>query len=145
MIRKSILFMPFHSFLGFFSSLLVLFILSWWVCLYPSTMASFYRHRRWLFFLGRFSSFPHCPWVWPLVRVAAYIQITFLGDYIVAIYPLGSLILDLSSAVATMLSMVNYLAYSPHLHTLFFLLAEPHLYPLFFPLVSHPSKVGKDQ
>ena len=36
----------------------------------------------WLFFW-----FPHCPWVWPLTRIAAYIQTNFLSDHIVAIYP----------------------------------------------------------
>ena len=39
------------------------------------------------FFLGCFPSFPNCPWVWPLVRIAAYIQTTFMSDRIVAIYP----------------------------------------------------------
>ena len=30
--------------------------------------------------------FPHCPWVWPLIRIAAYIRTTLLSDHIVAIY-----------------------------------------------------------
>ena len=31
--------------------------------------------------------FPHCPWVWPLTRIAAYIRTTLLSDHIVTIYP----------------------------------------------------------
>ena len=36
----------------------------------------------WLFFW-----FPHFPWVWPIIRIDAYIQTTFLSNHIVAIYP----------------------------------------------------------
>ena len=31
--------------------------------------------------------FPHFPWVWPLIPIAAYIRTTLLIEYIVAIYP----------------------------------------------------------
>ena len=31
--------------------------------------------------------FPHCPWVWPLILISAYIWNTLLIDNIVAIYP----------------------------------------------------------
>ena len=34
-----------------------------------------------------FCGFPHCLWVWPLIRTAVYIRTTFLIDHIVAIYP----------------------------------------------------------
>ena len=50
-------------------------------------MASFHRQFCWLLFLGVWGGFPHCPWVWPLIRIAAYIRTTFLSDHIVAIYP----------------------------------------------------------
>ena len=108
-------------------------------------MASLHCHRRLLFFLGRFSSFPHFPWVWLLFRIADYIQITLLSDHIVAIYLLRSLLLEFSSPVATIPLMVNDIVSAPHLYPLFFLLAPPHLYPLLFPLAAHPLKSGQDQ
>ena len=66
--------------------MLLLAILSWWVCFSPSTMALFRRQCCWFFFwvLG---GFPHCPWVWPLTQIAAYIRTTLLSDRIVAICP----------------------------------------------------------
>ena len=50
-------------------------------------MVFFHRQRCWLLFFGLFFGFPHFPWVWPLTRIAAYIQTTLLIDHIVAIYP----------------------------------------------------------
>ena len=46
-------------------------------------MVFFHCQRCWLLFFR----FPHCPWVWPFTRIAAYIQTTLLSDHIVAIYP----------------------------------------------------------
>ena len=103
-------------------------------------MALLHRHRRQLFFLGRFSYFPNFPWVLPLVWIAAYIQITLLSDNTVSIYPIGSLLLDLSLALITTLLMMNDLSLAPHPYTLFTLLTAPHLYPLIFLLAAHPSK-----
>ena len=119
-VRNFISFMHFHLFLVFQFSLVFLVIVSPWVCLYPSTMASLHCHSRQLFYLDRFYSFPHGPWVWPLVQIAAYVQATLLSNHIVAIYPLVSLLLEFSSAVATTLSMANDLALAPHLYPLFF-------------------------
>ena len=66
--------------------MIILVILSWWVCSYPSTMASFYRHRCWLLFFCRFYLFPHCPWVQPLVGFTYYIGSTLMSNHIIAIY-----------------------------------------------------------
>ena len=46
-----------------------------------------HRQRYWLLIFGLFFGFPNFPWVWPLTRIAAYIQTTLLSDHIVAIYP----------------------------------------------------------
>ena len=124
--------MLFHSFLYFLSSLLLLVILSWWVffsqhysVVSPSTLLIVIF---WVVF-----GFPHCPWVWPLTWIAAYIRTTFLSDHIVAIYPpLGGLLMDLSSTVAMTPSMATDVA------------VTPHLYPLFLLLADHPSKSFQD-
>ena len=50
-------------------------------------MVFFHRQRCWLLFFELFFGFPHCPWVWPLTRIAAYIRTTLMSDHIVAIYP----------------------------------------------------------
>ena len=50
-------------------------------------MVFFHCQRCWLLFFGLFFGFRHCPWVWPLTRIAAYIRTTLLSDHIVAIYP----------------------------------------------------------
>ena len=47
----------------------------------------FHHQSCWLLFFGLFFGFPHCPWVWPLTQIAAYIRTIFLSDHIVAIYP----------------------------------------------------------
>ena len=112
--------MHFHLFLFFQFSLVFLVIVSPWVCLYPSTMDSLHFHRCRLFVLGRFYSFPHGPLVWPLFRITAYVQETLLSNHIVAIYPLGNLLLEFSSVVATTPSVANDLALAPQLYTLFF-------------------------
>ena len=65
--------------------MLLLVVLSRWFWSSPSIMAPFHRHCRWLFF--GFFWFPHCPWVWPLIRISDYTRTTFLSDRIVAIYP----------------------------------------------------------
>ena len=78
--------MNFQLFLVLQLSLILLFIISWWVCLYPSTMASLHCHCRQLFFLVNWSSFPHCPWALPIGCIAAYTPKTFLSDHIVAIH-----------------------------------------------------------
>ena len=53
---------------------------------YTSTMTSFHFHLCWLLF--SFSGFPHCPWVWTLIKIAAYIRTTLLINHVVAIYTL---------------------------------------------------------
>ena len=112
---------------------IILVILSWWVCFSLNTMVFFHRQLCWLLFFGLFFGFPHCPWVWPLTIIAAYIQTTLLSDHIVAIYsPLGSLLLDLSSTVTMMPLMATDLA------------VTPHLCPLFLLLAAHPSKFVLD-
>ena len=49
--------MPFHLFLDFYSSLLLLVILSQIVFFSPSMMALFHRHHCWLLFFGYFLGF----------------------------------------------------------------------------------------
>ena len=135
--------MNFHLFLVLKISLIFLIIVSQWVFLYSSTMAWFHCHHLWLFFLGCFSYFSHFPWVWPLVRIAAYIQITLLRNHIVVIYPLRSLCLNLSSVLSTKPPMVIYLELLTHLYPLFFLQVVPQLNPLFFLISDHPSKLTR--
>ena len=89
-----------------------------------STMVFFQCQRCWLLLFWLFFGFPHCSWVWPFTRFAAYLQTTFLSDNIVAIYPIGSLLLDSYFAVAMTPSMATDLAVTPHLYPLFLLLAS---------------------
>ena len=66
--------------------MLPLVILSRRVCFSPSTMALFHCQRCWFFFCFVFG-YPHFPWVWLLIQIAAYIWTNLLSDNIVAIYP----------------------------------------------------------
>ena len=144
--------MHFWLFLVLQLSLIFLVIVSRWVYLYSIIMTWLHCHGR-LLFLVYFSSFPHCPWVWPLVRITAYIQITLLSDNIVAIYPLGILILDLSSTLATTPLMANDLASAPQHYFTVSLLVSKHnglvplspspivIFGLFFLFSSFPMSV----
>ena len=111
----------------------------------PSTMTWLHHHHCRLLFLGCFSSFTHCQWMWPLIRITVYVPITFLSAHIVAIYPLGGLLLNFSSSIATTTPMMIDIASAPQLYPPFFMLETLHLYPLFFLLADHPSKIVQNQ
>ena len=114
--------------------MLLLVILSRWVCFSPSTMVSFHHHCCWLlfyFFIFGFLISHECDHSFGSLLTSKLLSwAIILSPYTP---PLGSLLVDSFSAVATTSPMATDIA------------ATPHLYPLFLMLEGHPSKNFQDR